>query len=29
MKVLRECENGKCKAQFSREHGLHPSLITR
>ncbi len=29
MKILRECENGKGKAQLSREHGLHPSLITR
>jgi len=29
LKVLRECENGKDKAQLSREHGLHPSLITR
>ena len=29
LKVLRECENGKGKAQLSREHGLHPSLITK
>jgi len=29
LKVLRECENGKGKAQLSREHGLHPSLISR
>ena len=29
LKVLRECESGKDKAQLSREHGLHPSLISR
>ncbi len=29
LKVLRECENGKGKAQLSRENGLHPSLISR
>ena len=29
LKVLRECENGKGKAQLSREHGPHPSLINR
>ena len=29
LKVLRECENGKGKAQLSREYGLHPSLISR
>jgi transposase len=29
LKVLRECENGKGKAQLSREHCLHPSLISR
>jgi len=29
LKVVRECENGKGKAQLSREHGLHPSLISR
>jgi len=29
LKILRECENGKGKAQLSREHGLHPSLITK
>jgi transposase len=29
LKVLLECENGKGKAQPSREYGLHPSLITR
>jgi len=29
LKLLRECENGKGKAQLSREHGLYLSLITR
>ena len=29
LKVLRECENGKGKAQLSRENGLHTSLISR
>ena len=29
LKILRECENGKGKAQLSREHGSHPSLINR
>ncbi len=29
LNVLWECENGKGKAQLSREHGLHPSLITK
>jgi transposase len=29
LKVLRECESGKDKAQLSRENGLHPSLISR
>ena len=29
LKVLRECENGKGKAQLSREQRLHPSLISR
>ena len=29
MKVLRESENGKGKAQLSCENGLHPSPITR
>jgi len=29
LKVLRECENGKGKAQLSREHCLHSSFITR
>jgi len=29
LKVLHECENGKGKAQLSREHGLDPSLISR
>ena len=29
LKVLRECENGKGKAQLSREHGLHPPLINK
>ena len=29
LKILRECENGKGEAQLSREHGLHPSLITK
>lgn len=29
LKVLRECETGKDKAQLSREYSIHPSLITR
>ncbi|KAF5424048.1 MAG: transposase [Methanosarcinales archaeon] len=29
LQIVRECENSKAMAQLSRQHGIHPSLITR
>ena len=29
LQIVRECENSKAMAQLSRQHSIHPSLITR